>query len=81
MFGDDEVGGGEDFRTSTGVYTMKKASWLLFVLSIVILLFGAISRFTPNGIVNGVAAGTYWKAAMALLAYAATIKILTLEPR
>jgi len=60
---------------------MKKASWLLFILSIVILLVGAVSRFTPNGIVNGVAAGTYWKASMALLAYAATIKILLLEPR
>jgi hypothetical protein len=59
---------------------MKKASWLLFGLSVVILLLGAISRFTPDGIVAGVAAGTYWKAAMALLAYAAAIKILTLEP-
>jgi hypothetical protein len=60
---------------------MKKASWLLFALSILILLLGAVSRFTPNGIVNGVAAGTYWKASMALLAYAATMKILMLEPR
>jgi hypothetical protein len=60
---------------------MKKASWLLFGLSVVILILGAISRFTPNGIVSGVAAGTYWKASMALLAYAAAIKILTFEPR
>lgn len=60
---------------------MKKASWLLLILSVVILLVGAVSRFTPNGIVPGVAAGTYWKASMALLAYAATIKILLLEPR
>jgi len=60
---------------------INKASWVLFALSVVILLVGVVSRFTPNGVVNGVAAGTYWKAAMAVLAYAATIKILSLEPR
>src|SRR5688572_17852894 len=54
---------------------MNKASWLLFGLSIVVLLLGAVSRFTPNGIVTGVSAGTYWKASMALLAYAVTVPI------
>jgi len=76
-----KVCGGEDSLNLYRSLKMNKASWLLFILSIVILLFGAITRFTPNGIVAGVAAGTYWKASMALLAYAATIKILSLQPR
>ena len=59
----------------------NRASWVLFALSVVILLLGAVARFTPDGVMSGVAAGTYWKAAMAVLGYAATIKILSLEPR
>jgi hypothetical protein len=60
---------------------MKNVCWTLFVLSIAAFVIGGISRLTPNGIPAGVVAGTYWKAAMAFLAYAVALRILTEERR
>lgn len=58
---------------------MKTACWTLFGLSLFVSLLGAISRFGPRLGLAGVAPMTYWNISMALLAYAATLNILTLE--
>jgi hypothetical protein len=58
---------------------MKRACWVLFLLSVLVALLGAISRFGPAPLITGVGAGTFWKAAMALLAYAVALKILAAE--
>ncbi len=60
---------------------MRNLCWALFALSLVAFLVGAVARFTPSSFIQGVGAGTYWKAAMAFLAYAVSLRILGEERR
>ncbi|MFN8177993.1 MAG: hypothetical protein U0167_08695 [bacterium] len=60
---------------------MKRLPWLLFLLSVLVSLIAVISRFGPRAVCPGIANTTWWKAAMALLAYAATLKILSMDEK
>ncbi len=60
---------------------MKNLSWGLFVLSVVALVLGVLTRFTPQSMFGGVSAGTFWKASIALLGYAATLRLFALADR
>lgn len=60
---------------------MKRLPWLLFYSSLVVSILGLVSRFGPRAVCPGMANTTFWKGAMALLAYAVTIKILTMDDK
>lgn len=60
---------------------MRRTCWFLFALSVLTMLLGAVSRFGPQPLFAGVDAGTFWKASMAFLAYAITLRLLVSETR
>jgi hypothetical protein len=60
---------------------MKSVCWFLLALSVAAFLIGAFTRFTSSRLVAGVDPGTFWKAAMAFLAYAVALRILGEEKR
>jgi hypothetical protein len=59
---------------------VKTACWTLFGLSLLVSLLGAVSRFGTH-VVPGIEPTTYWKVAMALLAYAVSLRILAFEEK
>lgn len=60
---------------------MRRTCWVLFALSLLTMFLGAISRFGPQPLFAGIGAGTFWKAAMAFLAYAVTLRLLASDVR
>ncbi len=53
---------------------MDKTPWLLFWASVAIMLFGVVDRLvTAAPLLEGIAPGTYWKAAIALVAYSVAL--------
>ncbi len=60
---------------------MRRTCWFLFALSVLAMLLGAVSRFGPQPLFAGIGAGTFWKAAMAFLAYAVTLRLLAPDAR
>lgn len=60
---------------------MRRTCWTLFALSLLTMLLGAVSRFGPQPLFAGIGAGTFWKASMAFLAYAVTLRLLSSDAR
>jgi hypothetical protein len=59
---------------------MQKAPWLLFWASVAAFAFGIADRVTTGGpIITGIAAGSYWKAGMALVACSIALNLLNSE--
>jgi hypothetical protein len=60
---------------------VKRVPWLLFLLSVLASLVAILSRFGPRPVCPGIASTTWWKGAMALLAYAVTLKVLSRDEK
>jgi hypothetical protein len=55
---------------------MEKARWLLFWAAVALTAFGIIDRITPQPIFEGIAAGTYWKGGLSLVAFSIALSLL-----
>lgn len=58
---------------------MDKVSWILFWVSVALMLIGMIDRMLPEPLVEGFASGTYWKGAVGFVLYSIALGVLRPE--